>query len=105
LEALLGENIGPRPSSQQEVEELAKDGESRYEQRVFPGFMDTTKEKPGKPELSTYRHNGLLYQAKYGDLMIWRQIINHAKATDIKRIILITGSGRMIGGENRLDIH
>lgn len=58
----------------QKLEEIKKEGSDRYEKKIPPGFKD--KEKPE--------------DKKYGDLILWKQIID--KAIDTKKpIILISG--------------
>lgn len=54
--------------------EIKKDGETRYAKKIPPGFKDAKKED----------------DKKYGDLILWKQIIEKAK--DIKKpIIFISG--------------
>lgn len=76
------------------MKSLAAEGDSRYQQEVPPGYKDGKKDASGDP----YR--------KYGDLIVWKQIINRAKAASTP-IIFITDdkkedwwqeqSGRTIG--------
>lgn len=60
--------------SEQELLIIFKEGEKRYEKKIPPGFEDE-KTKQGNQ--------------KYGDLVLWKQIINKAK-TEKRSIILIT---------------
>lgn len=76
------------------LKSLAAEGDSRYQQEVPPGYKDGKKDASGDP----YR--------KYGDLIVWKQIINRAKVTSTP-IIFVTDdkkedwwqeqSGRTIG--------
>jgi len=72
LNALLKDKIGS-PYSQKKLEEIYKLGKKRYQQEIPPGFKD--KDKDGI--------------RKYGDLVLWFQIIDKAKKSN-KSIILIT---------------
>jgi hypothetical protein len=53
------------PYEPKRLEEFYKIGESRYEQRTPPGYMDVGKE--GKRQ--------------FGDLLLWMQILDHAEET------------------------
>lgn len=53
------------PYEPKRLEELYKLGESRYEKKFPPGYMDTGKD--GKRE--------------YGDFLLWMQILDHAEQT------------------------
>ncbi|MFZ2410289.1 MAG: PIN domain-containing protein, partial [Candidatus Methanoperedens sp.] len=59
--------------SPEKLEEIYKTGKKRYERKIPPGFED--KEKDGVRE--------------YGDLVLWFQIIDHAKSIK-KPIIFVT---------------
>lgn len=54
--------------------EIKKDGEIRYSKKIPPGFKDAKKDD----------------DKKYGDLILWKQIIDKAKVTK-KPIIFISG--------------
>lgn len=60
--------------SEEELKEIFKEGEERYKNKVPPGFEDE-KNKEGN--------------RKYGDLILWKQIIKKAKELK-KDVILIT---------------
>lgn len=60
-----------------EYKEIFNDGEKRYEQKTPPGFADLKEKKDQGP-----RH-------LYGDLIIWKQIIDKSKATN-KDIVFIS---------------
>ena len=72
LDTLLKDKIG-LPYSQKELEDIYNLGKKRFEQDIPPGYMD--KDKQGI--------------RKYGDLILWFQVIDKAKETD-KSIILVT---------------
>jgi len=89
IDALLTGKVGKGPASQKELDDLVKNGEDRYKERTPPGFADSEKDK--NPNEATFIHNGLKYQRKFGDLILWRQLIDHAKNTGAKVILFITG--------------
>jgi len=72
LSILLEEKIG-LPYSQKKLHVIYNLGKQRYEQKIPPGYADKDKESA----------------KKYGDLILWFQIIDKAKQTN-KPIILVT---------------
>ena len=72
LDNLLKDKIGS-PYSQEELKDIYNLGKKRYEQEIPPGYKDEKKE-------------GI---RKYGDLVLWLQIIDRAKEMN-KPIILVT---------------
>ena len=73
LNQLFEGNIGNN-YDEQKLKEIKKEGKERYEKKIPPGFKDDDK-----PE-----------DIKYGDLILWYQIIDKAKESK-KPIILISG--------------
>lgn len=63
---------------------LYKDGAERYAEKIPPGYMDTKKE-------GAYFIEDKKYTRKYGDLILWKEIINHAKSNSLKYVVLVTG--------------
>ncbi|MBP7280084.1 MAG: DUF4935 domain-containing protein [Leptospiraceae bacterium] len=66
-------NIGA-PYDEKKMNEIKEEGKKRYEKKIPPGFKDNSK-----PE-----------DKKYGDLIIWNQIIDKAKEIK-KAIIFVSG--------------
>lgn len=60
------------------LNEIYKTGEERYEKEIPPGYEDRKKDKDDKTKTK-----------KFGDLVIWYQIIEQAK-TDKKPVIFVT---------------
>lgn len=83
IDELLDGRIGLCPANEEELNLLIIDGEFRYANQIPPGFKDVEKN-------NTYHFNGLKFIAKFGDLILWRQLINHAKDNNIKNIIFVT---------------
>lgn len=72
LDTLLEDKLG-LPYSQEKLDEVYNSGKQRYEQEIPPGYGDKKKEGT----------------KKYGDLILWFQIIDKAKETNMP-IILVT---------------
>jgi len=84
IDSLFEGKIGPTPKSQADLDEIYADGERRYEIDWPPGYMD--KEKKG-----SHIYNGMVFERKYGDLILWKQIINEAKREDHpKKLVFVT---------------
>lgn len=78
---LLNGKVG-EPYSEERLQEVAGEGEKRYLENIPPGFQDGGK----MPEATTTK----LRLKKFGDLIIWRQVIEKAMAAK-KPVILVTG--------------
>ena len=55
------------------------------------GYKDSKKEKD---ELDSFSYGGLIYKKKFGDLIVWRQIIEYAKSSNLKDIIFVTDDAK-----------
>lgn len=89
LEKYTAKRIGDPPTSQEWLDQLYAEGATRYANKIPPGFKDEEKSK-GDFEDTKFFHNGLLYERQYGDLIIWKQIIEKAVEGKINNIFLIT---------------
>ncbi len=67
--------------TEKELEEIYQEGELRYEKGLSPGYKDKNKKSKLDYNFDDNR--------KYGDLVIWKQILKKAKTTE-KPIIFIT---------------
>ncbi len=83
IEKIFFECVGPAPESQRSLDDIYSEGAKRYGLEIPPGFKDA-----GKDNQRTF--NGLNFQAKYGDLIAWKQIIAHASSSGTKSIIFVT---------------
>ena len=88
LDELFESRVGVGPQSQEELDLLVSDGEERFKEKSPPGFLDVEKDK--NPNEATFIFDRIKYQRKFGDLILWRQLIQHAKTSNIKNILLIT---------------
>lgn len=85
--------IGPQPENQQWLDDLYKDGELRYEKKIPPGFEDRNKGK-GDLEDAIFQHGDLSYQRKFGDLIMWKQLLIKAAEPDISSVIFVTDDAK-----------
>lgn len=76
--------IGSPPQNQEELNAILFDAELRYTSSIPPGFGDNKKD-------DVFYDRSIKYESKYGDLIIWKQIIEHALQKKIKKIVFITG--------------
>jgi hypothetical protein len=88
IETIFRENIGKPPSDQSDLDQLYSEAEARYKKLIPPGYLDTTKE--ATEETSEYAYAGLTVKRKFGDFLIWKEIITHAKSNKIEQVIFVT---------------
>lgn len=81
--------VGNPPVDQKWLDDIYDEGQTRYERRIPPGFKDVGKDHINNtaPE---FFHDKLRYLRKFGDLIIWKQIIHHTSTTPIKNVFFIT---------------
>lgn len=70
-----------RPYTKDELDNIFIEGEQRYSQSIPPGYKDASKSK--------IKDNIQLECKKYGDFIIWKQLIEHAIDTK-KSVIFVT---------------
>ncbi|QQV09914.1 PIN-like domain-containing protein [Acinetobacter johnsonii] len=68
LENLFENKVGEAPKDQKYIDELNKIAETRYKNKIPPGYLDE-----GKPELCM--DLGLIYKNKFGDYFVWNQLL------------------------------
>jgi len=78
---ILNGRVG-EPYPESKVQAIAEEGEQRYSEKIPPGFEDGGK----MPEATTSK----LKLKKFGDLILWKQLIDKAISSD-KPVILVTG--------------
>lgn len=88
LDNLFEGRIGTGPQNQEELDKLIIGGGDRYGEHIPPGFADVGKEK--NPNEATFIFNHIKYQRKFGDLILWRQIIEHVKMSSVKEVLFVT---------------
>lgn len=85
---LFEDKVGKKPENQEWLNKVFKDGDERAKNDIPPSFKDITEAK--KEDRENYSYQGLFYKAGYGDLILWRQIIEYAKQENKKYILFIT---------------
>lgn len=73
--------------SQEELTNELSDAKMRYENKIPPGYSDLKKE-------DVTHYNGINFNQKYGDLIIWKQILKRAEESDITQVIFITDDNK-----------
>jgi hypothetical protein len=91
LEALFENKVGSAISNQAELDKLYKEAEERFKLEVPPGYMDDDKERKARAE---YKSGGLTHKRKYGDYVIWTQLLEHVKASRMSSVIFITDDNK-----------
>jgi hypothetical protein len=87
IDKLLLGKVGAPPKSQTELDQIYSDGKKRYQDRRPPGYKD--KDKGRDSASSAYFVNNLRFEREYGDVVLWRQILDHAKQEQLQHLILI----------------
>jgi hypothetical protein len=91
IEDLFHGKVGSAPKNQNEVDEIYKDGEIRYSNLVPPGYSDSNKDKD---EIGRHCFGGIIYNRKFGDYLIWHQIIQHVKDKGISTVVFVTDDAK-----------
>lgn len=81
IDTIVNDKIGSAPS-QDEINAIDKEGEERYKNKTPPGFKDEKKQ-----DVSYF--SNIKLQDKYGDLYLWKQLIEKSKSPDIKSVIFV----------------
>lgn len=76
--------------NQEDIKRIIKEGEERYKLSIPPGYED---QKTKKDQITSF--NGLVYPSKFGDLIVWKQIIDYANSKEnIEKIVFITDDNK-----------
>lgn len=78
LTAIFATNVGAA-FTQERLNEIYQLGQTRYSQEIPPGYKDNNKK-------GVKRYGSLTIEEKYGDLILWHQIIDKAK--ELKRAVI-----------------
>lgn len=87
LENLFENKVGDPPKDQKELDELYREAEFRYKNKIAPGYLDKDKE-------DVCIDSSLVYRKKYGDFLVWKQLLNYAKLKNYKQVIFITNDAK-----------
>jgi len=85
IDELFDDKVG-NPFKQVILDKIYKEGKERYDNKIPPGFED----KKEKEKADKFTYQGLIYIPMYGDLIIWKQIIEKAKDDNIESVIFVT---------------
>lgn len=85
LSEVFADRTGGAPANQQAVDQLVADADARYAAKIPPGYKDANPKDDSK-----FRENGIEYYKKHGDLILWLQILAHAKEKKLQALILVT---------------
>jgi PIN like domain len=92
IDEIFDGRIGERPENQAFLDAMYAEGDFRYKNKIPPGYMDRSKETDNYvPE---FYYGGLRYDRKYGDLILWKQLIKNASALKWKHIIFVTDDSK-----------
>jgi hypothetical protein len=83
ISELFNDKIGER-FSKEKLEALYKEGEKRYNEEIPPGYKDKVKE-------GFYMHHDSKFLRKYGDLILWEEIIQKCQNENTEHLLLVTG--------------
>lgn len=91
LNELTAGKVGEAPQDQTWLDALYKEGKERYANKIPPGYKDNIK---SSSEHDSFSYNGLKYERQYGDLILWKQLIDKAKDERIKNVIFVTDDSK-----------
>jgi hypothetical protein len=91
IENLFNGRVGTPPENQAAVDEIYKEADYRFKIKIPPGYGDSDKDKDEPDE---HLHGGLIYKRKFGDYLVWRQVLAYAKENGVKQLILVTDDGK-----------
>lgn len=87
IDSIFGTQVGAGYESQEELQAIYEEGATRYQKQIPPGYKDRSKDRDAIP---SFNFRGLVYERKYGDLLIFKQIINQVKSSETKHVIFVT---------------
>lgn len=73
-----------KPFEQEVLSNICSQGEERYKNKIPPGFMDAKKE-------GFYPYEEKKFIRKFGDLLLWKEIIEKCKTEKVEYAVLVTG--------------
>ncbi|NBA80475.1 DUF4935 domain-containing protein [Pseudomonas putida] len=91
VEEIFEGKVGPAFTCQEDIDKQNKVAELRYKFKIPPGYMDKEKDKNEPDEFS---HNGLIYKKKYGDYILWSQLLAYSAEQTPQKLIFITDDAK-----------
>ncbi len=92
IEVLFEGRIGEAPK-QEWLDSVYEEGASRFDKKIPPGYKDAHKEASNK-EADTYTFGGVVFQRKFGDLVIWKEVLQRVKQEKIQWLIFVTDDSK-----------
>lgn len=89
LDVIIGDKIGPCPSTQEQLDELTQGVDERFERKTPPGWKDHATKKS-----QTFIHDHLVYNNSHGDLILWRQLLAYCKVNNVKAVLFVTNENK-----------
>ncbi|MFJ5964648.1 PIN-like domain-containing protein [Bacillus sp. NPDC093026] len=71
-----------KPYEESKLKDLENEADARLKNKIPPGYKDYDKKKGNK------FHNGVVIQNKYGDLILWKQLLDFAGENEVNIIFL-----------------
>jgi len=84
--------VGEKPSNQAWLDDLYVEGSERYKNKIPPGFKDSGKSKDG--EDTHFFFDGLSFERQYGDLILWKQLLEKSSPEEIENVIFVTDDSK-----------
>lgn len=81
IDSIFNKKVGALPT-QHKINIINEEGTKRYKNKQPPGFKDEAKKQ------SSFFAN-VQFENKYGDLYIWKEIIERAQSEEIKNVIFV----------------
>ncbi|BAH74156.1 PIN-like domain-containing protein [Solidesulfovibrio magneticus] len=76
--------IGSAVENQDKLDKMLVGADERYVNSIPPGFRDSKKD-------GSVFWGGVVYPQKYGDFIIWKQVIDHVLNSGNKKVVFVTG--------------
>lgn len=92
INELFSNKVGNKPEHQEWLDNLYKEGSERFSKKIPPGFKDSDKGK--KKDDTHFVYDGLNYERQYGDLILWKQLIEKSQDESIENVIFITDDAK-----------
>lgn len=91
LSALVSERLGTEPT-QQWLDSVYEEGAVRYQRLMPPGYLDQPKSK--RPGDGVYCYAGRVFQDQFGDLVLWKEVLEKARNDGHTSVVLVTDDSK-----------
>lgn len=91
IEKIFDKRVGEEPENQEVLNAIYKEADKRFASLIPPGYMDQGKDKEGPDE---HVHNNIIYKRKYGDYLVWHQLLQHTNKNKVGSVIFVTDDGK-----------